>query len=195
MTKELSTVIKATVILLINKEGKVILARKKQPIHTSEDAIEYSLGLYNGYGGKMEETDGTIEQAALRELHQEANVVATVESLSNPLIVNFKKQKDNNESDFMKVYFYTVQEYFGDPQETREMGAPEVFYQNALPYDEMMPADKVIFEKLLRHDHRELDVILRGKDMLPVVRETTLRDNEMGNETKREGSESALSNE
>jgi 8-oxo-dGTP pyrophosphatase MutT (NUDIX family) len=169
MTKELNAITRATVILLINKEREVILARKKQPIHTSEDSIEYSLGLYNGYGGKMEETDGTIEQAALRELHQEANVVATVESLSKPLIVNFKTQEDNNESDFMKVYFYTVQEYFGNPQETNEMGQPEFFDRQSLPYQEMMPADKVIFERLLQHDYRELDVILGGKDIPPII--------------------------
>ncbi|MEN9552388.1 MAG: hypothetical protein RI935_765 [Candidatus Parcubacteria bacterium] len=117
-------------------------------------------------------------------LHQEANVVATVEALSRPLIVNLKKQKDNTEIDFMKVFFYTVREYFGDQQETREMGAPEVFDQNALPYHEMMSADKAIFEKLLRQEYRELDVLLRGKDMLPVVREAPLQNNETDHEIR-----------
>jgi hypothetical protein len=72
----------------------------------------------------------------------------------------------------MKVYFYTVQEYFGNPQETNEMGQPEFFDRQSLPYQEMMPADKVIFERLLQHDYRELDVILGGKDIPPIINET-----------------------
>lgn len=50
----------ATVVLLEDKDGRVALARKKQPIHHDSSAIEYSLGRYNGYGGKKEPEDRTF---------------------------------------------------------------------------------------------------------------------------------------
>ena len=72
---ELPTV-QATVVLMMDKDGRVCLARKKQAIHHEGGAIFYSLGLYNGYGGKMDATDETILDTAVRELFDESGVLA-----------------------------------------------------------------------------------------------------------------------
>jgi ADP-ribose pyrophosphatase YjhB (NUDIX family) len=160
---------KATVVVLVTKEGKVILARKKQPIHHNTGEISYSLGMYNGYGGKQEADDITMEDCALRELKDESSVVASLDNLVRGPIVSFYTEKDGCNNHFMDVYFYTLSIWDGDPQEGDEMGKPEYFDKHALPYEEMMPADRFIFEWLLDGKGGEFAVYLKGKGVRPEV--------------------------
>lgn len=159
----------ATVVILLDKENKVILARKKKAIHHDTGEISYSLGLYNGYGGKMEETDETIEKTAIRELYDESGVMGKEEDLEKCARVYFYIQKDGIDTPFMDVTFYILREWDGVPKEGLEMGEPSLFSQNELPYDEMMPADKVLFEKILSGEKGEYNIFLKGKDVDPVI--------------------------
>ncbi len=52
---------KATVILLV-REGEILLARKLKKI---------GAGKWNGYGGKPEPGDATLEETAVREMKEE----------------------------------------------------------------------------------------------------------------------------
>lgn len=159
----------ATVVLLIDKEGRVVLARKKKAIHHDTGEISYSLGLYNGYGGKMEEEDKTIERTAVRELYDESSVVGKEEDLEKCARVYFYIQKDETDMPFMDVTFYILREWSGAPKEGLEMGEPTFFSQNELPYEEMMPADKILFGKILAGEKGEYNVFLKGKDIEPVI--------------------------
>lgn len=159
----------ATVVILIDKEGRVVLARKKKAIHHDTGEISYSLGLYNGYGGKMEEEDKTIERTAVRELYDESGVVGKEEDLEKCARVYFYIQKDEKDMPFMDVTFYILREWSGVPIEGLEMGEPTFFAPDALPYGEMMPADKVLFERILGGEKGEYNVFLRGKGVDPVI--------------------------
>lgn len=159
----------ATVVLLIDKEGKVILARKKQAIHHDTGEISYSLGLYNGYGGKMEETDETIEKTAIRELYDESGVKGKEENLEKCAQVYFYIQKEEEVIPFMDVTFYILREWSGVPTEGLEMGEPVFFAPDELPYGEMMPADKVLFGKILTGEKGRYNVFLKGKGVEPLV--------------------------
>ncbi len=161
--------VRATVVLLIDKESQVILARKKKAIHHDTGEISYSLGLYNGYGGKMEEIDRTIEETAIRELYDESGVTGKEEDLEKCARVYFYIQKEGIDTPFMDVTFYILREWNGVPTEGLEMGEPAFFSQNELPYEEMMPADKVLFEKILSGEKGEYNVFLKGKDVDPVI--------------------------
>lgn len=164
----------ATVTVLIDSDERVILARKKQAIHHDSGEIEYSLGLYNGYGGKMDEGDLTILDTALRELIEETGITAKKEDLKREISACFYVSKDGSTIPFMEVVFFSLRQWQGEPAENDEMGPPEYFAPDALPYNEMMPADKILFEKIFRGEGGEYDVFLKGKGATPEVRTRTL---------------------
>jgi 8-oxo-dGTP pyrophosphatase MutT (NUDIX family) len=160
---------KATVVLLVDAEGRVCLARKKQPIHHEHGVIQYSLGMYNGYGGKMEKFDKSIFHAAIRELADEAKVKALLSDLQLVSRVYFFIKKESSFEPFMEVSFFLLNVWQGNPVETDEMGEPHFFAPDAIPYDEMMPADKVLFGKIFSSERGVYRVNLLGKDAAPEV--------------------------
>ncbi|MFA5132135.1 MAG: NUDIX domain-containing protein [Candidatus Paceibacterota bacterium] len=159
----------ATVVLLVNESGQVCLARKKQAIHHESGEIEYSLGLYNGYGGKKEDIDGDIFDTAIRELHDESGVNAKKEDLDLAFRAYFYIQKEETTSPFMTVSFFFLHTWSGDMVEGREMGPPLFFAPQDMPYEEMMPADKILFEKMLSGDKFVAEVLLLGKHIAPEI--------------------------
>ena len=162
---------KATVVLLMKGETEVCLARKKQAIHHENGEISYSLGTYNGYGGKMEKEDGDIFDTAIRELEDESGVYANKENLELCSRVYFYlKKEDESFEPFMDVSFFLLKSWIGEPEEGEEMGEPMFFEQDKIPYDEMMPADKIIFEKMFKGEKGVYEVKLFGKKVKPEVR-------------------------
>lgn len=163
---------KATVVLLVDNESKICLARKKQPIHHENGEIDYSLGMYNGYGGKMEASDVTIFDTAIRELKDESGVVANKEDLElSSRIYFYMKNDDGSFEPFMDVFFFILRNWSGNPKEGSEMGPPKFFEQVDIPYDEMMPADKFIFEKIFTGERHVYEVKLLGKKVAPEIKE------------------------
>lgn len=165
--------VKATVTLLFDDKGRVCLAQKKQPIHHEGSQIEYSLLMYNGYGGKMEKTDTTIFHTAIRECLEESGVSVREEDLSLRARVHFFKKKDNNTKNkfesFMEVSFFFAHIWTGVPKEGREMGPPAFFAEEDIPYHEMMPADKIFFKHMFSGKRNLYEVNLFGKDVPPEI--------------------------
>lgn len=162
-------VTESTVVFLKNTKGEICLARKKQPIHTVSGEISYSLRLYNGYGGKREEGDGTIEDTAIRELFDESSVSARKENLVYLGRTLFSLSKDGVVSPFMLVFFYEISVYEGAPSEGDEMGPPTFFNRSSLPYDEMMPADKILLSRMFAGEKIDAEVTLLGKGVEPEI--------------------------
>lgn len=162
---------RATVVFLINNDGSICLARKKQAIHHEGGAIKYSLGMYNGYGGKMEESDETIYHTAIRELHDESSISASIDDLKLVSRVYFYVKKEENLVPFMDVSFFFLTVWNGDPCETDEMGPPQFFAPHEIPYSEMMPADKPLMESMISGERKVYQVNLSGKDVQPEVKE------------------------
>ena len=160
----------ATVVLLIDEYDRVCLARKKQAIHVGTTEISYSLGMYNGYGGKKEVTDLTIYHTAVRECYDESGVIVAIQDLNDVAQVYFSKKNDLGEFEpFMEVYFFFVSIYAGVPSEGVEMGPPVFFKQKDIPYEEMMPADEVLFKEMFSGKRNVYEVKLHGKDVAPEV--------------------------
>lgn len=154
---------KATVVFLRDKDGRICLARKKKAIHHAAGEISYSLGMWNGYGGKVDtddeagvEVSGSIPQTAIRELAEESGVIVKETDLIPVGSISFYwphiKGIDPLLIADMEVYFYVVDIWSGNPMEGNEMGEPAWFAIDAIPYDEMMPGDKVIVPKMLQGD-------------------------------------------
>ena len=147
-----------------SNEGKICLAQKKQPIHHAAGEISYSLGTWNGYGGKKESTDVTIEDTAIRELTDESGVIASKEDLVPCGHVFFFWPKNSGTVADMEVFFYFLDSWEGNPSEGKEMGAPQFFAPNNIPYEAMMGGDKILLPKMIAGEFVRGSVYLGKKD-------------------------------
>lgn len=130
----------ATACFLI-KKNKILLGLKTQKI---------GKGCWNGYGGGIEDGESVIE-AAIRELKEETGrnkaegVIALPEHLEKIAIVDFHNTKSDGETFVCRVHFYIVKKWDGEARETEEMIKPTWFEIDNLPFNRMMPADKIWF--------------------------------------------------
>lgn len=97
----------------------------------------FGIGWWNGFGGKIHEGE-TIEQAAVRELGEEAVVTAQEKDLTFAgRIIFYFKNKTEWDTD---MCIYTVKKWQGEPQETGEM-KPRWFSFEKIPYGNMWVSD------------------------------------------------------
>lgn len=149
---------KLATVVFLRKEGKIILAKKKDHIHIGEEKLDKSKETYNGYGGKFDENEGDkdIDDTAIRELNEETGkekgVSADKKDLQKIGEVKFFWPNNNSDDPNMLVYFYVLEKYKGYPIETSEMFAPEEFDPKNIPYEEMMGADKEIIPKMFANE-------------------------------------------
>ncbi len=119
----------ATLCFLVNQEEqKILLGMKKR---------RFGAGKYNGLGGKPD-GDESIEEAAVRELREEASVDVALESLYKvaELTFYFSQKPEWNQV----VHVYLIYQWEGTPQESEEM-RPEWFRFTDIPYDRMWKDD------------------------------------------------------
>lgn len=164
--------VQATVVFPIDKEGRIGLAPKLQPIHLhgGSEVIEYSVDMYNGWGGKRDPEDATILDTAIRELFDESSVRVEKEDLELVFRAYFYREKDGVIIPYMDVFFYFLRTWSGTPVETKEMGLPVFFTADSLPYDKMMPADKQLIQEALNGGRGVYEVLLHGKTNPPEIR-------------------------
>lgn len=148
-------------LAIIEDGNKALLAMKKRG---------FGEGWWNGYGGKVQEGE-TIEQAMVRELFEESNIIA-------------KEYRKRGVIDFIfdgtdktvEMHVFEITDHEGEPVETEEM-APKWFAKTEIPFDKMWPADRkwmpLFFEgknfkgravfsenkELIEADFKTLDVI------------------------------------
>ena len=97
-------------------------------------------GKYNGFGGKLEENE-TIDQAAKRELFEEALIIPLDMKKRGEITFEFEPEGNpfkGNPS--VEVHVYSVTEFEGNPGETEEM-KPQWFLHSEIPFDRMWPDD------------------------------------------------------
>ena len=102
----------------------------------------FGAGNYNGFGGKKEETDPSIEDAALRELTEEVGLCATHDALQKVGELTFlfpSVPEDKNWNQVVHVYL--IKTWTGTPRETNEM-RPVWVSLAQIPYDKMWEADR-----------------------------------------------------
>lgn len=114
-----------TTLCIIHQHPKILLGMKKRG---------FGRGRWNGFGGKVS-AEETIEQAAKRELQEEARI--TVDSLSKVAVLDFEF-KGNPE--IIEVNVFKAKSFMGIPTESEEM-KPQWFHINEIPFNEMWPDD------------------------------------------------------
>ena len=129
---------KILTLVIIHDNDKILLGMKKRG---------FGSGLWNGFGGKIEAGE-TLEQAAHRELQEEAGIKATNLKSRGQILFTFA---DGNED--MQVNIFSSDSYEGEPMETEEM-LPQWFARHEIPYHNMW-AD----------DPHWLPIVLAGKNV------------------------------
>lgn len=120
-------------LCIVETDDKVLLAKKKSKI---------GVGLWNGYGGKVEESED-IEKEAIRELTEESGGELVIKRVEKRGIVKF-----HNGDEWLEVHVFSAT-CSGEPCETAEMGPPTWFKKGEIPFGEMMGADKIWFPYFL----------------------------------------------
>jgi len=115
------------------KNDKVLLGMKKRG---------FGSGRWNGFGGKTEEGE-TIEQATLRELHEEVGIKDG--QLNKVGVLEFSFENDDK---ILQVHVFKLLDFSDEPFETEEMN-PQWFSFNEIPFYQMWSDDEYWFPLLL----------------------------------------------
>lgn len=157
---------------LLFKEGQILLAMKKRG---------FGEGKWNGYGGKMKEGE-SIEEAAIREIEEEGNVVVQKEDLESAGKIDFyfSDKPEFNQS----VYLFKVTKWQGEPKETDEM-RPQWFFLDKIPYESMWAGDDQWLKRVIRGEkvYGEIHFDEEGKKLVLVELRSIFKD---GEDTKSE---------
>jgi len=124
-----------TTLLLIMQNKRILLAEKQRG---------FAKGTYNGIGGKQDPGE-TIEQAMVRETQEEIGV--TPVNYQKIGLINFDVWYKGEHVD-LKLHIYKCAEFEGTIIETEEM-KPQWFSLDNIPFDKMLPDDKLWFDKVL----------------------------------------------
>ena len=119
---------------------------------------EIGEGTLNGCGGKMEPTDTTIRDCAVREAFEELGITIDPAKLVKVAVITFYAGGVPN----MEVHFYTTDSFSGEPVETESM-SPEWHDRDKVPYERMLEADEHFFPKIIRGETFRTNVYYREK--------------------------------
>jgi 8-oxo-dGTP diphosphatase/2-hydroxy-dATP diphosphatase len=117
---------KILTLCIVHQHPRVLLGMKKRG---------FGEGRWNGFGGKVAAGE-TIEEAARREMHEEAGV--EVGDLEKMGILEFEFQGN---PEILEVHVFRAQDFTGEPTESEEM-RPQWYRVDEIPFDSMWPDDK-----------------------------------------------------
>ena len=150
---------KILTLVIVHDNEKILLGMKKRG---------FGSGRWNGFGGKVEPGE-TLEQAAHRELEEEAGVRAIYLKNRGQLLFTFA---DGNVD--MEVNIFSTDSIEGNPMETEEM-LPQWFSHAEIPYPDMWADDQYW-----------LPLLLEGKNITGKVDFENARDQVIINNTIQE---------
>ncbi|KAI8984650.1 NUDIX hydrolase domain-like protein [Mycotypha africana] len=132
----ISSIKKLTLVLTLDEQKeKVLLGMKKRG---------FGAGKYNGFGGKLEPGE-TVEEAAIRELWEEAEIKALDLKRVGMIMFTFEKDPVG-----LEVHIFTTTQYEGKPTETEEM-KPEWFDYKDIPFQSMWADDQHWFPYIIEY--------------------------------------------
>ena len=99
-------------------------------------------GRWNGFGGKVNE-DESIEEAAVRELEEEAGIKS--KDINKIGIIEFSFE---SEPKVLEVHIFRVSDFEGEPLESEEM-RPQWFGFEEIPFHQMWSDDEHWFPYFL----------------------------------------------
>jgi len=107
-------------------------------IYLSGKRRGFGKGYLNGYGGKVA-TNEVVEDAAIRELREEAGLTVSAQNLERVGIIDFFEGNKH----LFECHLFFVTGWRGEPKESEEMAEPSRYNRNTMPYDNMWGGDRV----------------------------------------------------
>jgi 8-oxo-dGTP pyrophosphatase MutT (NUDIX family) len=98
----------------------------------------FGKGRWNGFGGKVSNGE-MIDQAALREVKEEAGIIPLEMKKRGILVFKFENNGLKGNPD-IEVNIFSASKFKGAPKETEEM-RPQWFLHSEIPYAIMWPDD------------------------------------------------------
>ena len=124
---------KVLTLCIIHQHPRVLLGMKKRG---------FGAGRWNGFGGKVQEGE-IIKEAALRELKEEAGIIAN--GIERRGIIDFEFRGN---SEILEVHIFKGNRISGKLKESEEM-KPQWFPIDEIPFTNMWPDDKYWFPLFL----------------------------------------------
>jgi 8-oxo-dGTP diphosphatase/2-hydroxy-dATP diphosphatase len=118
------------------KNDQILLGMKKRG---------FGVGRWNGFGGKIENDDESIEAAAKREVYEEVGISDGV--LEKIGCINFSFQSEDTT---LEVHIFKLTNFEAEPIESEEM-FPKWYSAHDIPFDQMWPDDQYWFPLLLEN--------------------------------------------
>ena len=112
-------------ICVVHQDSRILLGLKKKG---------FGIGRWNGFGGKVESGEN-IEEAALRELREEAGLTAL--DMTKRGVIDFAFENDPKT---LEVHIFSATKFQGKPLESDEM-SPKWFDIKAIPFEQMWSDD------------------------------------------------------
>jgi len=140
----------------------VLLGKKKRG---------FGLGKWNGFGGKVEPNE-SIEQAAWRELKEEAGIEAIDLKPLGLILFEFE-----NDPKLLEVHVFTTTTFKGEPTESDEM-QPQWWRYDEIPYDQMWKDDAIWFPLLFGRKYFVGYFLFRGYPDEAILKQHVLQLNE-----------------
>ena len=108
----------------------------------------FGKGKWNGFGGKIEPGE-TIEEAAVRELHEESNLTIKTSDLQKRALITFTMQESLK---LMHVHVFETFTYVCEEKESDEM-KPQWFFEKDIPFDQTWPDVSTSISLLITMSH------------------------------------------
>lgn len=140
----------ATLAFAIRDEN-ILLAIKKR---------RFGKDKWNGYGGKPEESDESLEATCIRETREEVGITVEREDLEYRGSIDFYFL-ESPEFD-QRVHIWTFTQWTGEPHETQEM-MPQWFTFADIPYEAMWVDDKYWLPEMLKGKEIRARFVFGGK--------------------------------
>ncbi|CAG5122027.1 unnamed protein product [Candidula unifasciata] len=141
---------KILTLVFVREAGKILLGFKKRG---------FGAGLWNGFGGKVEEGE-TILQGAKRELLEECGLKA--HSLKSVGLINFEFESDPT---ILEVHIFQTSDFSGLVAESEEM-RPRWYSEESIPFSQMWPDDRLWFPYMLKDRQFEGYFLFKGMDII-----------------------------
>lgn len=126
---------KVLTLCIIHQHPRILLGMKKRG---------FGEGRWNGFGGKVNEGE-SIEEAAKRELEEEAGVI--VSEIEHMGVLDFLWK---GKPEILEVNIFKANDFEGEPTESEEM-RPQWFHIDEIPFMEMWPDDRYWFPLFLKN--------------------------------------------
>jgi len=146
-----------TLLLVVDDENEQVLLGEKK--------TGFGKGFWNGFGGKVEESDPTVLAAALRELEEEACIEALdAKEIGRITFIWI----DEPEKPPWLVHIFRADTYSGQERETEEM-RPRWFPFDAIPFQQMWADDQHWYPLVLNSKRKNFEGTFNFKEVTTLV--------------------------